>query len=142
MIFDRQNLFSDDQAVAASAPSSNVVDLGVPGRPHGGAAPLARDLGRSEVPLAVLVTEDFASLTSLTVTLEGADDAGFSAPVTLLQSAAVPAAELKAGYRFALDRLPAGTSRRYLRLSYAVAGSAATAGRITAGLVAALQQNP
>jgi hypothetical protein len=142
MIFDAQNLLSDGQAITVTAPSGNVLDLGATGTPLGGAAPLERDLGRSGVPLAVQVTESFAGLTSLAVAVQVSDDAGFSAPVTVLESGAVPAAELQAGYLYTRDWLPRGSDRRYLRLLYTVAGSAASAGRVTAGVVAALQQNP
>lgn len=142
MIFDAQNLLSDRQAITVTAPSGNLLDLGATGRPLGGAVPLERDLGRSRVPLAVQVVESFAGLTSLSVAVQVADDAGFSDPVTVLESGAVPAAALQAGYLFTLDWLPRGSDRRYLRLLYTVAGGAATAGRVSAGVVAGLQQNP
>ena len=35
MILSAQQLFSDDQAITASADSTNVIDLGVPGTPFG-----------------------------------------------------------------------------------------------------------
>lgn len=142
MIFDKQSLFSENQPVTASAASANLIDLGAPGTPLGGAVPLKRDLGRSRVPLAVQVTEDFAGLASLKVAVQVSDDPGFAAPVTVLESGAVPVAELKAGHLLNLDWLPRGSDRRYLRLHYTVAGGPASAGRITAGLVTAQQQNP
>lgn len=141
MIFDKQSLLSDAQAVTVTD-VSHVLDLGAAGTPPGGAAPLSRDLGHSRVPLAVQVVESFAGLTSLAVALQAADEPGFAAPVTVLQSAAVPVAELAAGYLFTLDWLPRGSDRRYLRLRYLVAGGPATAGRLTAGVVAGLQANP
>ncbi|SMF64667.1 hypothetical protein SAMN06265365_12332 [Tistlia consotensis] len=140
MIFDKQCLLSDDQRVTTTA-VSDVLDLGARGTPHGGAAPLARDVGTSAVPIAVLVTEDFTGPTSLQVAVEVDDDAGFGAPATLVSSRAVPVAELKAGFVFNLDRLPRGSDRRYLRLQYLMVGSGST-GRLTAGIVAGLQQNP
>ena len=36
MIFDKQNLFSDAQAITADAASTNVIDLGPTGTPVGG----------------------------------------------------------------------------------------------------------
>ena len=60
MIIDKTNMFSEEQAVTATAASANIVDLGV-----------SRDVGRGTgVPLLVQVTEAFDELTSLTVTVQ------------------------------------------------------------------------
>ncbi|WP_413616414.1 hypothetical protein MRB56_09105 [Halomonas cupida] len=128
MIFDSTFLFSDDQAVTATAASTNIVDLGV-----------VRDIGKGvPVPLLVQVTEDFATLTSLTVTVETDDDPGFGSPKVLATSGAIAAADLVAGYQFPLQYMPIGTER-YLAITYTVGGTDATAGTVTAGVVAGHQ---
>lgn len=131
MRFDAQNLFSDAQAITATAASTNIID-----------GEVARDLGPGQpMPLAIQVVEDFATLTSLTVTLQGDDNASFSSPSTLWTSPAVPAANLVAGYKFGIEYWPSGTKERYYRLNYTVAGSNATAGKITAGITDGVQSN-
>ena len=126
MILDKQGMFSDDQAVTASAASENLIDLGV-----------ARDIGKGKpIPILCQVTTAFATLTSLTVALQVDDNSSFSSAKTVLTTAAIAAASLVAGYKFALDYVPRGTDERYVRLYYTVAGSDATAGNISAGVVA------
>jgi hypothetical protein len=134
MILDKQNLFSDQQAITASAASTNQIDLGATGTPTYAAAALKSDLGISNVPVLIQVTETFATLTSLAVSVQTDNDPAFGSPKTVVASAAVAAAELKAGYRFPIVWVPRGTDERYLRLSYTVAGTNATAGKITAGI--------
>lgn len=128
MILDKYNLFSEDQAVTATAVSTNVVDLGVD-----------RDIGKGvPVPILIQVTEDFATLTSLTATIETDDNEAFSSPTTLATSGAIPVASLLTGYQFPMQYMPLGT-QRYVRINYTVAGTNATAGTVTAGVVAAHQ---
>lgn len=137
MIFDSTNLFSDAQAITATAASTNVLDLGAVGTPVHGAAPVPRDFGKGhEKDLRIQVVETFATLTSLTVSVEGSVDAAFTSPVTLQTSPAIPAASLVAGYWFkGLDDVDPGAIYRYMRVKYTVTGTNATAGKITAGLV-------
>ncbi|GGE55686.1 hypothetical protein GCM10007276_35950 [Agaricicola taiwanensis] len=146
MIFDKTTLFSDAQAVTASAASTHVVDLGATDRVLGASANLRRDIGRgTPVPLSVQVVEDFAGLTSLTVAIQTSDDAAFGSGVTThASSGAVPVAELKAGWTSTLHYMPpAGPEgmKRYLRLNYTVAGSNASSGKITAGVTFGHQTN-
>jgi hypothetical protein len=146
MIFDKTTLFSDAQAVTASAASTNVVDLGPVDRVAGTSAPLRRDIGRgTPIPLSVQVVEPFAGLTSLTVSVQTSDDAGFgSGVVTHASSGAVPVADLKAGWTSTLNYVPpAGPAgmKRYLRLNYTVTGSNASAGKVTAGVTMGHQTN-
>ena len=49
-------------------------------------------------------------------------------------SAAIPVADLKAGYQLPLDWVPRGTNERFMRLNYTVATGPFTAGTITAGV--------
>lgn len=134
MPIDQQNMFSDNQAITASALSS-VIDMGNPATDvMGNLAPA--DPGQSEINVEARVTADFATLTSLQVQLEQSANADGSAGTVLLQTAAIPVATLKKGYKFALGSLPAGISQRYLVLNYAVVGSNATTGKVTAYLSA------
>ena len=146
MIFDTQNLFSDAQAVTANAVSTNVVDLGANGTPKngpdGGAAPLTKDMGKGmKVPLRIQVVENFATLTSVAVAVEVDTVENFASPTTVLETEAVPVADLVVGYVFNIDSYPLQTNQRYVRLSYTTAGAAGTAGRITAGVTAGNQTN-
>lgn len=141
MIFDRTLLFSDGQAITATAPSTNVVDLGKTGTIYGASAPVARDIGYgTDTDLSVSVTQSFNNLTSLTISIEVDDNPAFSSPKAVWTSQAYPLADLATGKRYLLpDRLTAGINERYVRLVYTVAGTAPTLGKITAGVVMARQ---
>lgn len=142
MIFSAQQLFSDDQAVTATAISENVIDLGVRGTPYDAAAALNGDKGKgAKVPLLVQVTETFATLTSLTFTIETSANADLSSSTVLYSSGAIAAASLVQGYKLPIDVLPNGVTGRYLGIRYTVGGSNATAGQITAGIVMGVQTN-
>lgn len=142
MIFDRTTQYSNGQAVTATAASTNVIDHLAAGIPYGSSTALTRDLGVGpEVPLLVQVTETFAGVTSVQVSYQTSDTENFASPDTVVSTAAVPVADLKAGYQFAIDQIPFRARKRYSCLNYTVAG-AGTAGKITAGVVAAAQKNP
>jgi len=73
MILDKQNLFSDDQAVTVTADSTNVIDLGIAG------------MGKGEpVRLIAQVTETFDGGTSLQVSLVTSDSSTFNGATTLV----------------------------------------------------------
>lgn len=133
MIFSLQSLFSDDQAITATALCTDVVDTGVRGTPKHGKAALHGDVGKAYVPIVVQVTEDFATLTSLTITVETSANSNMSSS-TVLASQTIPVAGLKVGAQFAINSLPKGVVKRYLALRYTVTGSNATTGKITAGV--------
>lgn len=142
MIFDSEALFSDDQAITASAASTNYMDLGAPGTPVGGAAALTRDIGPGNpIPIVVQVTEKFLTLTSLKVAVQVDDNTSFGSATTVLESEAIVLASLLVGYTFALNWIPHKTNERYLRLYYTVGGSSATAGKVTAGITGGHQTN-
>lgn len=142
MLLDEQALFSDDQAITASAASTNYMNLGAPGTVPGAPAALVRDLGgANNIQLLVQVTADFATLTSLTVTVQVDDNSSFSSPKTVASSGAIAVADLKAGKVIPITILPPGTNERYMRVYYTVAGSNATAGTITAGITTGIQTN-
>lgn len=141
MIFSRALQFSDGQAITATAASTNLIDLGATGTVYGAAAPMVRDIGPgNEVELFVGVTQTFNNLTSLTISIETDDNAGFSSATTVWTSPAYTLAQLATGAKYLLpDAFPVGTNERYVRLKYTVAGTAPTLGKITAGVVAARQ---
>lgn len=130
MILDKQTLFSDQQAIVATAISENVIDLGV-----------AKDLGKGvPIPVLIQVTEDFNTLTSLTVDLEVDDNAGM-ASAKVVQSVSVLLADLVAGKRIPPMYLPEGMDEQYTALRYTVVGTNPTTGKITAGISMGNQTN-
>lgn len=141
MILDDTLVLSDAQAITADAGSSNIIDLGAAGTAYGHAAAVRRDIGiGTEIPIIVNVVETFATLTSLAISVQVDDDAAFGSPTTIATGPTIAAATLVAGYRFTFPaELPEGTSERYLRLFYDVTGTSATAGKITAAIVAGRQ---
>lgn len=140
MIFSRNLTLSDAQAITATAASTNVIDTGAFGIPHGGNA-LSRDLGKGTfIPFLVQVTEDFASLTSLKFSLQCDDNSGFSSAKTVVEQT-ILLADLKSGKQVALQVLPNDITERYVRMHYTVSGSNATAGKVTAGVTMGNQTN-
>ena len=125
---------SPGQTITASAVSTNIVDMGALGVPALSTNTPTRDLGKGEkIKILVQVTTTFATLTSLTVALQGSVDAPFTSPVALVTTAAVPVASLVAGYRFdPIDIIPRGFIYRFIRLNFTVGGSNATAGTVFA----------
>lgn len=124
MLFDKRTMFSEDQVIDGAAASDSYLDLGAG----------IVNLGIGGLMMHVQVVEDFATCDSLKVGVEEAADSAFSSPNTLVETGAVPVADLKAGYLFNIP-VPAQVGQRFLRLYYTPAGSAPTAGKLTAGLV-------
>lgn len=128
MILDKENLFSEDQAVTVTAASSNVIDLQ---GANGG------DMSPGE-PLEILaqVTAAFTAggSATLTVALQSDDAEGFGTVVTHLTTPAIAVADLVEGYRLPFSMIPEGLGR-YVRLNYTVATGPMTAGTIMAGIV-------
>jgi len=141
MIFDQTLLMSDQQAITATANSTNYIDLGAPGTPYGAAAAFHRDIGKGmKVPLLVQVTEDFTLLTSLAIILQTDDDSAFGSAKTVFEKDVV-LADLVAGYQIPFEYLPKSVDERYFRLRYVVTGTNPDAGKITAGIVMGVQNN-
>ncbi len=129
MLFDAKLLLSNQQAITATAPSTDVIDTGS-----------EKDVGKGGcVPLVIQVTEDFNTLTSLAVAIQTDSDSAFGSPKTLA-TVTILLADLKAGYMSPVITLPQGCER-YIRLNYTVAGTAPTTGKVTAGIVAGVQTN-
>ncbi|HIC7644626.1 TPA: Bbp16 family capsid cement protein [Serratia liquefaciens] len=131
MILDYLNMFSQAQAVTATAPSTDVIDLG----------PLyagndVRDIGPGyPVEFFAQVATNGAAGGSATVTisLQTSKTSDFASATTLLQTGAIAVADLQVGYRY-VGTVPHGV-QRYLRVNYTVATGPLTAGAFTAGLL-------
>ena len=139
MIFDKQNLFSDDQAITTTAASENVIDLGALGTaagPGGGNPPKThyKAGSRGRIVCRVSGADDFADLTSLIVSVQVDDAVGFGSVETILTSETFLAAALVKGKVLLDVQVPSRVNKRYIRLNYTVDGTA-TAGRVTAGIV-------
>ena len=120
-IMDAEALFSNEQAITATATSTNIFDQGN-----------AQGDGSKRV-VKIEVTEAFATLTSLTIALRHDTAAGMGTAVVALQTPAIALADLTLGASFEIP-IPKELNR-YLDLNYTVAGTAATAGEILAGIV-------
>lgn len=132
MRLDSQAIFSDAQEITASAASTNVVEIS---KPNGHISEVS--FGK-DIPLLIQVVEDFAGLTSLKVGVQTDDNEDFSDAKTLVE-ASLDLADLKAGAKFPIKSVPAG-NKGYMRLYYTVTGTA-TAGKITAGIVDAIDNS-
>jgi hypothetical protein len=139
MILSAEQLFSDDQAITATAISTNVIDLGEAGTPFDAAAPLNNDKGKgNKVPILIQVTSDFDALTSLNIAIEtGATDT----LGTVVISKDVLLADLVTGYQFPVEVLPNEIDERYLGVRYTVTGTPPTTGTVTAGITMGNQTN-
>ena len=136
MIFSKQHMFSESQAVTTTAVSENIIDLGAAGTPLGAPTTIGQDIGKGR-PIPILVQLDVAAggtSPTLDVTLEIDDNEGFSS-ATVVDSAPQVAGGV-AGQRVALFYIPEGTNERYVRLNYTTGGTFPTH-TITAGIVLA-----
>lgn len=141
MIFSAQSIFSDDQAITATAISTNVYDQGEAGTPYGAAAALNRDTGKGNmVPVTIQVTEAFNNLTSLTIAIETSANADLSS-ATVLSSQTIALANLTVGKQVSVGFLPKDATGRYLGIRYTVSGTAPTTGKVTAGISMGTQTN-
>ena len=121
MIIDAQQLFSDAQALTATAVSTNIIDLGTD-----------RNVGIGE-PMDVVINIDVAATTNdgdetYQFDLETDDNAAFTSPEVLVRRLAgalpsIPRADLTAGSRIILP-VPGDTRcQRFLRLNYTLGGT-------------------
>lgn len=129
MYIDKQNEFSDAQAVTASAISANVIDL----------AESPVDIGAGEPVYLVVETQtaatDASSDATLAVTLESSDAADLSGSTVHFSTGALAfAAFSPAGSRLAIVALPIAEYKRYLGVRYTVASGPLTAGKFDAFL--------
>lgn len=136
MILDMNLTLSENQAITATAISANVIQVPASGTVHGEGAAIPRNPGPGkEIPILIQVTEDFDNLTSLTITMETADNAALSTNAEVLFSTgAIPLADLVAGYRTSVRVMPDKVLRDYLGFRYTVAGTNPANGTITAAI--------
>ena len=145
MIVDNTLVFSDSQAITATARSTNIVDIGAAGTAYGATAAVPRDIGKAtRIPILLTVTEAFNNLTSLTVQLEVDDDPAFGSPTVVAVGPAITLASGKLAVGQMINfpaELPEGVNERFVGLRYTVAGAAPTTGKIHASIVAGRQAN-
>lgn len=125
MIFDRKALFSDGQAVTATAVSTDTVDL----------APTGSNTKRGvSVRIGVVVTESAAAVGAATVDIQvqTSSDSAFTTPEVVASSGPIGKADLIAGKVIGIG-LGTARLRRYNRLNYVVATGPLTAGKFTGG---------
>jgi len=127
MILDKLLMFSDKQAVTATAASTDVIDLG----PIDGTR---RDIGVG-YPL------EFWALVNTTATASGAATVNVqlqtspdnSTWISIYESGALALAALTAGKRIVSAKVPSGV-QKYLRVNYTVSTGPLTAGAFTSGI--------
>jgi hypothetical protein len=121
-------IFSDGQAITASADSTNVIDLG--------ATPTLRALSiASPLYVRVVVTEAFNTLTSLDIGVKSDSTTNMDTSETVHGTRNILLAALTLGAEFVIpiDRV-SQTYERYLGIEYTVNGSNPTLGKLTAVL--------
>lgn len=134
MILDQQNVFSDAQAITATANSTNVIDLSA-----------VRNIGIGEdLYLVFSVTvafTDAGSDSTVTPSLVTDDNAALSSVATIATYdvfAALTAAGTQRFYKLPIRTIP-GLYERYLAITYTVANGNLTTGSITAFLCKDIQ---
>lgn len=128
MRLDNNLMFSDQQAVTATAPTADTFD--------NGAAPTLRDpgAGSDDLRWIVLCTETATALGAATVNFTLESDAAAdlsSAPTVHDQTGPIAKANLTKGTIVAKRKLPLGDYQRYLGGRYTVANGPLTAGKFT-----------
>ena len=143
MITDLTTLFSNAQAITATAASTNIIDVGAAGTIYGYSAAISRDVGKgADIPNRITVVQSFNNLTNMVITIEDSVDAAFTSPVIVATAPTYLLADLQTGAKLLLpERLPTNTNLRYVRLKYTITGTAPTLGQMTAGVTAGNQTN-
>lgn len=119
MLLDSQHVFSDGQAITATANSTNVIDLGA-AKPGPG----------NSLRLKAHVTQAFNTLTSLDFVLKTDTDEGMATAIKTHQTVNVALAGLALGKVIDLGEIPDG-AQRYARMTYTVNGSNPSTGKLT-----------
>lgn len=132
-ILDKELQMSEEQAVTATAASTNLIDTG-----H------TKDIGDGE-PLYwhVDVTEaaTAAGAATVTFTLESDTAAAFSSAATVMTSNVIGKASLTVGAKAVCMPIPPGVSEQFLRTYYTVATGPLTAGKFNSYIGHAPQTN-
>lgn len=130
MYIDKALQVSNEQAVTATAASTDVIDFGQTNS----------DAGMTD-QLSMVITVDEAATAAgaATVTVAVQDSADNSSFSDVAVTAAIGKATLVAGYQHVI---PMPTKlRRYCRVNYTVATGPLTAGKFSAQVVTGIQQN-
>lgn len=136
MLIDKQAQFSDQQAITASAASTNYIDLGLAGRNIG--------VGENLYLVLVVTTAftDVGSDSTVTPSLQTDDNTSFSSAATLRTFdtlAALTPVNTTRLYRLEHTVGATGAWERYIQLYYTVAGGNLTTGAISAFLTHDIQ---
>ncbi len=122
MIFDRHNMFSDKQAITATAASSFVIDSG-PGA-HKATTP----------PWLVVLVNGYSGTGSMQVEVQTCENASFGSNVKTIAIFPLDNPTLTTNGKAVACSIPQN-AQRYLRLNYNVTGTISN-GSIISGLVA------
>lgn len=133
MMIDYENEMSNEQAVTATAASTNYIDFGDQ-KDHAAGKPLMLEVIVDEsVTASGAATVDFALEWDTTTT--------FTPDKTMPLQSAVPKATLVAGYVVYRGAVPHYGAFRYMQMKYTVNTGPLTAGKFSARLVEAFQSN-
>lgn len=127
MMIDRQLRFSNDQAVTASAASTDLIDL------HSATVNLGTGQPIYWITVCTLAMTDSGSDSTVTAALE-TDDASSFGSATAVQSATAFGATSAAGTRRVVRLDKFSTAERYLRVYYTVANGNLSQGSFTSFL--------
>jgi hypothetical protein len=122
---DANNIFSANQALTATAASTNVLKV-----------PKGRVLG-GDLYLVVscrTALDSSGEAATLTITLQGHDDESFGAQTTILTSKTIAEASLTTGSLVWVTKFPVDELEGYVRLYYTVGTENFTSGNIDAYL--------
>jgi len=130
MITDKFLRVSEDQAITASAASTNTIDLSQ-----------ARDIGEGKPLYAVFtVTQAFNNLTSILLEVVTSDNADLSSPVIQsMQSVLLAGLTVGSQYTVVVPPQIASLGKRYLGAYFAVTGTAPSTGKVTVDFVESIQ---
>lgn len=130
MYIDKFLQVSNEQAVTASAASTDVIDFGQ----------VSPDIGMTEnMKMSITVDTSATADGAATVTFSIQDSADNSSFADVAVTAAIGKATLVAGYQIIIP-MPVKL-RRYCRVYYTVATGPLTAGKFSAQVVAGIQAN-
>lgn len=136
MLLDRQNLWSYQQAITVSAPSTDIVDLGP--NHWAGASGDDRDI---DVMIAVDQVFAAAGAATLQVDVQSSNDSAFGSGVKTHYSRVFQKAELIQSGKLDLGIDLPPDVLRYVRANYTVGTGPFTAGKLTMGVTASRQTN-
>jgi hypothetical protein len=125
MLIDRQSTVSLNQAITATAVSTDSIDLRN-----------ARDLGAGDpIELVIICTQSVAGGASINFELITSANSDLSSPTSLVSTGAIAVASITAGTEWLRIRVPVADLSRYLGVRYTVVGTP-TAGTFTATFTA------